>query len=145
MNFDDEFGDDFDEEALASIDQASSQRAGSSVPALKPAPPNVPTPPSSVVGKQESTVGSSLGMLPALKQTLSSTFGHAAFREGQAAVVEAAVRGRDAAVFWATGKSTPTARPNTQIRPLRPPYWLGLEVPANRCATSCRLSTFARP
>jgi len=112
--FDDEF-DDFDESMLESIYQASQpvapQAGGSAAAVLAPSAPNViklaiaKQPPPSTTRKPVGGAADLDSLLPALRATLKKRFGHADFRDGQGGVCEAAVRGLDSAVFWATGAS----------------------------------------
>lgn len=95
--------EELDDEAIMALDEGALFAMGASQPAPAPPPAAMPAaapaPPTAAAA-----AGPPVPLDPALLASLKRFFGYDEFREGQEDVVNAALAGRDVAVFWATGR-----------------------------------------
>ena len=108
--------EELDDEAIMAIDEqqlvcGASPSAAQPPPALWQRDPNAPSAPATLPAlpaPATSTIASFYRPPPPsgvdLKAALSAKFGFDDFRDGQEEVIQAALAGRDVAVFWATGQ-----------------------------------------
>ena len=86
-----------------------------------PAPPSSTTADTAGVTSSPWVSTMSLSEKSRLDEALLSMYGYDSFREGQREVVEAALAGKDVAVFWATGAASPSAISSPRSSPTERP------------------------